>query len=122
MTATASANNVIEFPLERAGAIPPRPPEDMMKDMADRRRAFVDKIVEDIGNEVYAKILFHGFPAKTQPFIARYSYVLESLRSCLYWTIEEEHPFSHHIQDIINQFHEDISDLFEEEDNPDPTG
>ena len=116
-----ASNNVISFPKERMAKPELTPPEAMAKEMADRKRQFVDKVIEDIGNEVYHKILYHGFPARSQEFIARYSYVLEALRSCLYTTINVEHPFTPHIQNIIDQFHEDISELFEEEDDHDPS-
>ena len=118
MTATAASNNVIQFPLEKRK--PDKPPsEDMGREMSERKREFVDKLIDDWGSQIYRKIQLHGFPVESQDFIAQYSYVLESLRSCLYWSVEEDHPFTPHIKDIIEQFAEDTNAIFEDED-PDP--
>lgn len=118
-SATAASNNVIQFPMERRKIAKKPPPEDMVKEMSDRKREFVDKLIDDWGSAMYRKIQLHGFPCENTDFIAQYSYVLESLRSCLYWSVEEDHPFTPHIHDIIEQFSEEVGEVFEEDD-PDP--
>ena len=117
MTATAASNNVIQFPARKPATA--RPPEDMVREMSERKREFVDKLIDEYGSTLYRKIQLHGFPVENKDFIAQYSYVLESLRSCLYWSVEEDHPFTAHIEDIIDQFAEEMDEIFEEED-PDP--
>ena len=117
MTELAKANNVVEFPREQVVRRPP--PEELQENLSEKKRQFCDEVVDNFSHQVYRKIRLHGFACENKEFIAQFSYVMESLRSCLYNSVGEEHPFTPHIQDIIEQFAEEVDEIFFPDDDPD---
>ena len=52
-------------------------------------------------NSLYNKLASHGFEVLDENFVMRFSFTVETLRCCLYKSLEIDHPLAVHIEDMI---------------------
>ena len=111
-----SANNVLKFP--NIGKVPTaRNMEELSTEFLNNKKNYVDHVVDHYGTQLINKLGLHGFDIYEENFIIRYSYTIESLRACLYGTLDIEHPFIEHMEDMLEMLPdppEEIEDLDDE--------
>lgn len=105
------ANNVIGFP--KIGNPPPRNETELGYYFDENKKMYIDHVVDHYSTQLINKLGLHGFGIYEPEFIQNYSFTVETLRSCLYQSIDLYHPFKEYIDQICEElddedFDEDI--------------
>lgn len=111
----SNANNVINFPKSRTGEDNrPRNNKELQAEFDENKRVYVDHVVEHYSTQLINKLGLHGFDIYKPEFITTYSYTIETLRACLYQSIDLYHPFKEHIDEITEELEiEGLDDDFD---------
>ena len=99
-----TANNVIKFPTlndEIASEPPPKNREQLGDYFTKNKKEYIDHICDHYSNSLYNKLASHGFEVLDENFVVRFTYTVETLRYCLYKSLEIDHPLAVHIEDMI---------------------
>ena len=65
---------------------------------------YVDNLVDHYSTQLINKLGLHGFDIYKPDFINGYTYTAETLRACLYKSLDLYHPFKDHIEEITDEF------------------
>jgi|TARA_R110000796_G_scaffold65603_2_gene151493 hypothetical protein len=109
-----TANNVIKFPtLNDEIAVPPRNPEQLGDYFTKNKKEYVDHICEHYTTSLYNKLGGHGFDVLNDDFVTYFTYTTETLRHCLYNSLDIEHPLASHIEEMIDliELEDDLPNL-----------
>ena len=88
--------------------------EELQAEFDENKRVYVDHVVEHYSTQLINKLGLHGFDIYKPEFITTYSYTIETLRACLYQSIDLYHPFKEHIDEITEELEiEGLDDDFD---------
>ena len=88
-----TANNVIKFPILNEMNSPPGNPqseEELGTYFDQNKKEYIDHICDHYSTSLYNKLGSHGFDVLDEEFITYFSYTVETLRHCLYSSLDIE--------------------------------
>ena len=100
-----TANNVIKFPILNEMNSPPGNPqseEELGTYFDQNKKEYIDHICDHYSTSLYNKLGSHGFDVLDEEFITYFSYTVETLRHCLYSSLDIDHPLADHIDKMID--------------------
>lgn len=87
-------DNVILFPKNKSG-VPPQTVDDIIHNVDNVRRGFVEGFVKNQGEEIIRKLAAQGIDVSTNPkTYVEFMFALEVLKCVLYRKLGLEHPLS----------------------------
>ena len=101
-----SANNVIKFPLTAVDLDlnKIRNEEQLHEKFLQNKKLHADLIVDAYGTQLVNRLSMHGFDTYNENFIKYFTFVIESLRVCLYDNLDiNDNPITRDIDKCISK-------------------
>lgn len=111
-----TGNNVIKFPenrIIRLGNVP-----FFNEDIDEHKTKYIDSILSRHMQALYNKLGFDGINTENEQFYKDYSFVVESLRSALYRSMEMTHPIQQFVDVNFEMSPEELAELETDEETP----
>jgi len=118
-TETPANDNVVQFPVDK-WAGPPQTLEETRKAIQDNQLNYVNSITIPYAQRLMMQMGQDGVPIHTQEFAADFAFVVEAMRSCLYRTINIDHPMQESVDKLVDSDEVDLVDIEDEYEDDDP--
>jgi hypothetical protein len=89
-----SSDNVVPFPTRVVASVAP-----VKESSVEEDREYVDELVRDLAVNILSELYEEGVDINTKIFDKNFGFMVETLRSTLYATLNIEHPF----QEIVDK-------------------
>jgi hypothetical protein len=115
----APVDNVVQFPVDK-WAGPPQTLEETRKAIQDSQLNYINSITVPYAQRLMMQMGQDGVPIHTQEFAADFAFVVEAMRSCLYRTINIDHPMQETVDKLVDSDEVDLVDIEDADDDDFP--